>query len=586
MLTYKGKDFYLDGEKLKIYSGAIHYFRTVPEYWEDRLLKLKAAGFNTVETYTCWNLHEKKPGEFDFDGILDIVKFIETAKEIGLYAIVRPGPYICAEWDFGGLPAWLLKDRNMRVRCMYKPYLDAVSNYYHELLPRLLPLCHENGGNIIAMQVENEYGSYGNDKEYLKFIAELMRDCGVKELLFTSDGPQDDMLSGGTLPDILKVANFGSRASASFRKLKEYQGFKAPSMCGEFWNGWFDHFGEKHHHRASAPVVSELKNMLRSGASFNFYMFHGGTNFGFTAGANHEKCYQPTITSYDDDALLNEWGGYTDKYYAVRKELLSAQSLPETELPQEPLRQTVGDIKLTKYAAFIDNIEVLGEKHESVSPESMEHFGQNFGFICYHHHLVGKYGGKLYLDGLADRAYVFVNKEYKGVIYRNDKKQCIDLHGLSGENDIDILVEAMGRVNYGPHLLDRKGVDQIRINYQVLSHWDIYTLPLDNIDKLRYTDTKGLDTPTFMRGTFKTTSRGDCFVHTAGLKKGYIFINGFCLGRYWDIGPQESLYIPGTILKDENEIVVLELENSLKTTVRIDDKHNIAGGKKKKFFFF
>ena len=453
-------------------------------------------------------------------------------------------------------------------------------------MPRLLPLCHENGGNIIAMQVENEYGSYGNDKEYLKFIAELMRDCGVKELLFTSDGPQDDMLSGGTLPDILKVANFGSRASASFRKLKEYQGFKAPSMCGEFWNGWFDHFGEKHHHRASAPVVSELKNMLRSGASFNFYMFHGGTNFGFTAGANHDKCYQPTITSYDDDALLNEWGGYTDKYYAVRKELLSAQSLPETELPQEPLRQTVGDIKLTKYAAFIDNIEALGEKHESVSPESMEHFGQNFGFICYHHHLVGKYGGKLYLDGLADRAYVFVNKEYKGVIYRNDKKQCIDLHGLSGENDIDILVEAMGRVNYGPHLLDRKGVDQIRINYQVLSHWDIYTLPLDNIDKLRYTDTKGLDTPTFMRGTFKTTSRGDCFVHTAGLKKGYIFINGFCLGRYWDIGPQESLYIPGTILKDENEIVVLELENSLKTTVRIDDKHNIAGGKKKKFFFF
>lgn len=267
MLTYKGKDFYLDGEKLKIYSGAIHYFRTVPEYWEDRLLKLKAAGFNTVETYTCWNLHEKKPGEFDFDGILDIVKFIETAKKVGLYAIVRPGPYICAEWDFGGLPAWLLKDRNMRVRCMYKPYLDAVSNYYHELLPRLLPLCHENGGNIIAMQVENEYGSYGNDKEYLKFIAELMRDCGVKELLFTSDGPQDDMLSGGTLPDILKVANFGSRASASFRKLKEYQGFKAPSMCGEFWNGWFDHFGEKHHHRAAAPVVSELKNMLRSGAS-------------------------------------------------------------------------------------------------------------------------------------------------------------------------------------------------------------------------------------------------------------------------------------------------------------------------------
>ena len=233
---------------------------------------------------------------------------------------------------------------------------------------------------------------------------------------------------------------------------------------------------------------------------------------------------------------------------------------------------------------------VIGETLRKYFFGAMSPIGQNLRIGGKSFEIIGvyagKYGGKLYLDGLADRAYVFVNKEYKGVIYRNDKKQCIDLHGLSGENDIDILVEAMGRVNYGPHLLDRKGVDQIRINYQVLSHWDIYTLPLDNIDKLRYTDTKGLDTPTFMRGTFKTTSRGDCFVHTAGLKKGYIFINGFCLGRYWDIGPQESLYIPGTILKDENEIVVLELENSLKTTVRIDDKHNIAGGKKKKFFFF
>ena len=557
----------------------------MPEYWEDRLRKLKLAGFNTVETYVCWNLHEPKKGVFDFSGMLDIVRFLRIAQELGLYAIVRPGPYICAEWDFGGLPAWLLADENMRVRCCYEPYLKHVSDFYHELFSRIQPMLLSNGGNILAVQVENEYGSYGNDKNYLAFIEQLIRECGVDTLLFTSDGANDAMLTGGTLPYVFKVVNFGSNVKGNFKAVDRRQP-GAPLMCGEFWNGWFDHFGEKHHHRASAPVVSELKNMLRSGASFNFYMFHGGTNFGFTAGANHDKCYQPTITSYDDDALLNEWGGYTDKYYAVRKELLSAQSLPETELPQEPLRQTVGDIKLTKYAAFIDNIEALGEKHESVSPESMEHFGQNFGFICYHHHLVGKYGGKLYLDGLADRAYVFVNKEYKGVIYRNDKKQCIDLHGLSGENDIDILVEAMGRVNYGPHLLDRKGVDQIRINYQVLSHWDIYTLPLDNIDKLRYTDTKGLDTPTFMRGTFKTTSRGDCFVHTAGLKKGYIFINGFCLGRYWDIGPQESLYIPGTILKDENEIVVLELENSLKTTVRIDDKHNIAGGKKKKFFFF
>lgn len=586
MLTFKGKDFYLDDKKINIYSGAIHYFRTVPEYWEDRLLKLKAAGFNTVETYVSWNLHEQKPGVFDFSGILDIVHFIELAKKVGLYAIVRPGPYICAEWDFGGLPAWLLKDKDLRVRCMYKPYLDAVSRFYKELLTRLLPLQYSNGGNIIAMQVENEYGSFGNDKEYLKFIEQLMLDCGVKELLFTSDGPEDNMLSGGTLPHILKVANFGSRSSWSFKKLADYQTFDAPSMCGEFWNGWFDHWGEKHHSRQSASVVADLKAMLKSNSNFNFYMFHGGTNFGFNAGANFDGNYQPTVTSYDDDALLNEWGGYTPKYYAVRKELLSYQNLPETELPQEPLRQTVGDVKLNTFTSFLDNIDTLGEKFESTSPESMEYYGQNFGFICYHTVLKGTNSGKLFIDGLADRAYIFINKEFKGVIYRNDKNQFITTGKMRGETDIDIVVEALGRVNYGPHLLDRKGLYQIRINNQLLSHYDVYTLPLDNLDKLKFKSEKS-GTPQFMRGTFKTDSHADCFVHTNGLKHGVIWINGFNLGRYWEIGPQESLYIPGVILKDngdENEIIVLELEENNTDFVTINDEHNIA--KKKKWSLF
>lgn len=581
MLTYQGNNFYLDDKKINIYAGAIHYFRTVPEYWEDRLTKLKLAGFNTVETYVCWNLHEKKQGEFDFSGILDIVRFLETAQKLGLYAIVRPGPYICAEWDFGGLPAWLLKDRNMRVRCMYKPYLDAVTAFYKALITRLLPMMHSNGGNIIAMQIENEYGSYGNDKEYLSFVENLMLDCGVTELLFTSDGPEDDMLSGGTLPHVLKVANFGSRVSASFKKLKEYQGFEAPSMCGEFWNGWFDHFGERHHSRPVASVETELKAMLNADANFSFYMFHGGTNFGFNAGANYDVFYNPTVTSYDDDALLNEWGGYTPKYHAVRKILLAHQGLAEEALPPEPARQSIGTVKLNAFSPLITNIGLLGDRHESVCPESMEYYGQNFGFICYHNKLKGKYHGKLTIDGLADRAYVFVNQKFKGVIYRNDKNQSISLGSLSGENDIDIVVEAMGRVNYGPQLMDRKGAEQIRINNQLLSHWEVFTMPLENTDKLKFSSQK-CPAPLFMHGEFKTNSKADCFVHTNGFKKGYIFVNGFNLGRYWEIGPQESLYIPGTILKENNEIVVLELEGNKTDSIVIDDTHNIA--KKKKIF--
>lgn len=574
MFTYRGKDFLLDGKKFNIYSGVIHYFRVLPEYWEDRLLKLKLAGFNTVETYVCWNLHEPKPGVFDFSGMLDLVRFVETAKKVGLYAIVRPGPYICAEWDFGGLPAWLLKDKNMRLRCMYDDYLNAVSRFYHALLPRLLPLQEDRGGNLIAMQVENEYGSYGNDKDYLSFVEKLMLDCGVTCMLFTSDGPQGDMLSGGTLPHIYKVGNFGSGAASGIQTLEKYQP-NAPFMCGEFWDGWFDHWGVKHHTRTHLTIIPELKTMLKADGNFNFYMFHGGTNFGFTAGANHDGRYRPTVTSYDYDALLNEWGGYTPKYHAVRKVLLEHQNLPAEPLPAEPKRQTIGDVKLDSFAGILDNLEVLGEKFHSACAEHMEYYGQNFGLIHYHHTLKGDYSGKLHIDKPADRAYVFINKKYQGVIDRNDKNHFLSIPPLTGENDIDVLVEAMGRVNYGPELMDRKGVFQIRINNQILFGWDVYTIALDNLDRLAFS--KGTAAaPVVLRGSFKAACRDDCFVYLKGFKKGYVFINGFNLGRYWEIGPQESLYLPGVLLKEENEIMVVELEGHSTDTVSIRDTHSLS----------
>lgn len=574
MLEIKGNQFYLDGEKFHIYAGAIHYFRTVPEYWEDRLRKLKLAGFNTVETYVCWNLHEPKKGVFDFSGMLDIVRFLRIAQELGLYAIVRPGPYICAEWDFGGLPAWLLADENMRVRCCYEPYLKHVSDFYHELFSRIQPMLLSNGGNILAVQVENEYGSYGNDKNYLAFIEQLIRECGVDTLLFTSDGANDAMLTGGTLPYVFKVVNFGSNVKGNFKAVDRRQP-GAPLMCGEFWNGWFDHWGERHHHRRPRSVVNELKTMLQMGGNFSFYMFHGGTNFGFTAGANHGGKYQPTVTSYDDDALLNEWGGYTKKYHAVREVLLAFQGIPAEPLPAPPALQNIGPVALTQQYSFLHNATKIGKRHRSVMTRSMEYYGQNFGFILYHHDLKGPYeASKLFIDGLADRAYVYVNGQLRGMVYRNDKKKFVSIEALPDGGSLDILVEAMGRVNYGPELHDRKGVRQIRLNNQVLFNWDVYTLPLDNIDALDYSGSE--DFPAFLKGCFTTNSQADCFVHLKGFTKGYVFINGFNLGRYWKIGPQKSLYVPGTILKQENEIIVLELEGCRANEVEITDYHDIG----------
>ena len=328
----EGNQFVLDGKAIRLLSGAIHYFRIVPEYWRDRLLKLKACGLNTVETYVPWNLHEPKEGQFQFEGIAGIGNFIRLAGELGLHVIVRPSPYICAEWEFGGLPAWLLADAGMRLRCFDKAYLDKVDAYFDELLPRLKPLLSTNGGPIIAMQVENEYGSYGNDKKYLEYIRDAMRKRGMDVLLFTSDGPESARAAGRNVEGVLGIVNFGSRAGEAFRKLREYQP-DGPLMCMEFWIGWFDHWMEKHQSRPAPEVTEVFEDIMREGASVNFYMFHGGTNFGFYNGANHIKQYEPTVNSYDYDALLDESGEPTEKFYAVRKVLERYVDLPKLQLP-------------------------------------------------------------------------------------------------------------------------------------------------------------------------------------------------------------------------------------------------------------
>lgn len=597
MLEIKNKKFYMDSKPFDIYSGAMHYFRTVPEYWEDRLTKLKAAGFNTVETYVCWNLHEKKPGEFDFSGILDIEKYLEIAQKVGLYAIVRPGPYICAEWDFGGLPAWLLKDKNMQIRCMYPDYLKCVERFYKELLPRLFPHLESQGGNIIAMQVENEYGSYGNDKDYLRYVKKLTRDCGIDCLLFTSDGNTNNMISGGSLPDIYKVLNFGSRSRTAFNVLKGFEN-DGPNMCGEFWCGWFDHWRDKHHTRNSLEIVNEIKGFIDNGASFNMYMFHGGTNFGFTAGANHNQGhgYEPTVTSYDYCAMLTEWGDYTPAYHAVRKLLCEKQGIEPPELPESPKLQSIGKVELTEAASLFENLDNIGEKHHVPVPEGMEYFGQNFGLIYYETTLKGKYNASpMYVKNVHDFADVYFDGEKKAsidrtlysvegkttlkdVIFKKKKGESSPflMPALSGERKIGVLVDTMGRVNYGENMLDRKGISDIYLGIQRLMNYDVWTLPLDNLDKLKYSSSVKKEEPVFLKGSFKTDSKADCFVHLDGFNRGCVYINGFNLGRFWKVGPQKSLYLPGTLLKDENEIIVFNIGGYSKPTVSITDKHNLG----------
>lgn len=583
-----GASFLYNDEPIQIISGAIHYFRVVPQYWEDRLLKLKACGFNTVETYVAWNIHEPSEGNFQFSGIADIEAFIGLASKLGLHVIVRPSPYICAEWEFGGLPAWLLKEPGMKLRCYDKAYLDKVDAYYDELMPRLLPLLCTNGGPIIAMQIENEYGSYGNDLNYLQYLKEGMIKRGVDVLLFTSDGSEDHMLQGGSVPEVLTTVNFGSRPEEAFAKLREYRPHD-PLMCMEFWNGWFDHWGDEHHVRGFDDVADVLERMLQAKASVNFYMFHGGTNFGFYNGANFFDKYEPTVTSYDYHALLNEAGDITDKYLAMREVIRKYADVPDMPIPPNSPKQAYGHIMLDQYAELLPALDKLSTPVQRTTPETMERLGQDYGYIVYTTHLSGpRPKSKLALQDVHDRALVFANGAYLGVIERNSHNRGLEYN----ESDIvfevppagvklQIVVENMGRVNYGWMMNDPKGITEgVRFERQFLYDWTIHCLPMTDLSPLTYEKSEQLpvNQPAFYRGLLEIGDEPcDTFLNMTGWTKGVVFINGFNLGRYWSIGPQQTLYVPAPLLKQgKNEIIVFELHGASEAAVEFVDTPNLG----------
>ncbi len=581
VLSYIGNKFFLDEEEYTIISGAMHYFRIPREYWYDRLLKLRECGFNTVETYTCWNLHEPREGVFDFSGMLDLEAYIDIAKELGLNVILRPGPYICAEWEMGGLPAWLLNYPSIAVRCNDELFISKVERYYNELFGRIAPRLSTNGGNIIMMQIENEYGSYGDDHEYMQKIADIYKKNNINCLLFTSDGASYSMLQGGTLPDYPCVANFGSRPEENFRVLNDFRPDQ-PLMCGEYWVGWFDHWYEEHHVRDAKEVAKLFKDMIDCGASLNFYMFHGGTNFGYMNGANYYDKYEPTITSYDYNALLSEAGDLTPAYFEVRKIIEERYGRLGELTVKNSEKAAYGRLDLNERCDIFETIKLLSEPVHTAAPRFMEDIGQYYGFTLYSTVVDGpRDEAEMKFDAVHDRAVVFIDGENKGYYERSRDGKPVSFSLKKGEKcRIDILCENMGRVNYGTKIMDRKGVKGVRFNLQYHFGWDMYPLPLDNISSLEFSHKAGeVKVASFLKGTLKIDGEPhDTFIRLDGFTKGVVFVNGFNIGRYFNpAGPQKTLYVPAPMLRNgDNEIVVFETDYSDRSYVTFLDKPDLG----------
>ena len=575
-----GSSFYLDGQEFKILSGAIHYFRIQPEDWYHSLYNLKALGFNTVETYVPWNMHEPKKGQFDFQGILDIEKFLQIAQDLGLYAIVRPSPFICAEWEFGGMPAWLLTE-DMRIRSSDTPYLQAVADYYDELLPRLVPRLLDKGGNILMMQVENEYGSYGEDKDYLRAIRQMMLDRGLDCPLFTSDGPWRATLRAGTLieEDLFVTGNFGSKADYNFAQMQEFfdeHGKKWPLMCMEFWDGWFNRWKEPIIKRDPEELAQAVHEVLKQG-SINLYMFHGGTNFGFMNGCSARGVTDlPQVTSYDYDALLDEQGNPTPKYFAVQK-------MMETYYPEYPKMKPLTkesfelrDIALSEKVSLFETLADLAQPVESLYPVKMEDLGQSYGYLLYRTEASWDADEEKIrvIDG-RDRMQLFVDGKLMSTQYQAEIGQDIFVAGeKKTTHRIDVLMENMGRVNYGHKFLadtQRKGIRTgVCKDLHFLLNWQQYPLSFENIENIDFSKGWQPEEPAFYAFDFKMKALKDTYLDLSGFGKGLAFVNGVNIGRFWNVGPTLSLYIPHSLLKEgHNRIIIFETEGEYEESINL-----------------
>ncbi|MEE1322081.1 MAG: beta-galactosidase family protein [Acutalibacteraceae bacterium] len=565
----KGNQFYKNGEAVKIISGAVHYFRNMPDTWGDIFKKMRAMGLNCVETYCAWNQHEKKPGEFDFSGMLDIASFIRAAGEAGLMVIVRPGPYICAELEFGGLPWWIQSDDEMEIRCSNAAYIKCFDRYLDRLLGEVRPLLCTNGGPVIMLQCENEYGYYGDDKKYLQYLYEGYRKRGIDVPLFTSDGTSRENLLDGAIDGCLATLNFGSRVEENFKAHDELFP-DMPKVCMEMWNGWFDAWGDSEHHTTSAEDYATIVDDMLHKGSVNMYMFIGGTNFGFTSGANHYERFAPDVTSYDYDALLTECGDVTEKYRLVREVIRKHTNADLPEIPADREKRAYGRFILNKYAGIFDNMENLSSPQYSDVPKCMEKYGQGYGFIAYTTTLNRDYNDvTLSFESLGDRAQIYINKSLVGIVYINDSLE-IKISAKAGDV-LTVLCENMGRANFGSKMMRKKGIaGRCLIDKKIHFGWSVYPLPMDNLCNISYGDELPEEKSVFLKGVFTVDKVCDTFLKLDNFTKGFVVINGFNIGRYWEIGPQRTLYVPASLLKEgENEIVIFE-SDGMKGTPEIE----------------
>ena len=574
--TVSGNQFLMDGKPYQIIAGEMHYSRVPRAYWRDRFRKARAMGLNTITTYVFWNLHEPQPGVFDFSGQNDVAEYIHEAQQEGLNVILRPGPYVCAEWELGGYPSWLLKDHSIVLRSDDPKYTAAVERWFARLGKELSPLLLKNGGPIIAVQIENEYGSFGGDHAYMEFAANALRGSGLApDVLYTADGA--DQIPNGSLPEFPAVVNFGTGdAQRSFSRLEALRP-DGPRMSGEYWAGWFDHWGEKHHETDGDREARELEWMLRKGYSVNIYMFHGGTSFGWMNGANSDgKNYQPDTTSYDYDAPLDEQGTPRKKYFAFRDVIAGVTGHAPPELPAStPVRAFRVGSKMQSASLWRN----LPKPVESKTLLTMEDLNQAYGYVLYRTGLDEGDGAELVIDGLHDYAQVYVDQVLVGTLDRRTGNTRLMLPRVTRPSTLDILVENSGRVNYTKVLRnERKGITgSVSIGGKTPERWEIFSLPMNDLSALRFED-KPCTGPCFFRVTMTAAEPADTYLDTSGMKKGMVWLNQRPLGRFWSIGPQFALYAPGPWLKaGTNDIVFFDLEGTSGEKIGSTD-HPIFGG--------
>ena len=575
--------FQLDGRPWQIIAGEMHYPRIPRAYWRDRFRMARAMGLNTITTYVFWNVHEPRPGVYDFTGQNDIAEYVREAQQEGLYVILRPGPYVCAEWELGGYPSWLLKDRTLVLRSDDPKYTAAVNTWFDRLVREVSPLLLTNGGPIIAIQVENEYGSFGHDHAYMEAVKSALLKSGIatpETLLYTADGPEQ--IPNGSLPELPAVINFGTGdAKHGFATLKSLRP-DGPFMSGEYWAGWFDHWGEHHHTTAVAANASEYEWMLQQGYSVSMYMFHGGTSFGFMNGANSDgKNYEPDTTSYDYDAPLNESGQPTPKFAAFREAITRVTGKTPPPIPASPSARSYPIAPHFESASLWSSLPAPVQSDKLLTMEDLD---QSYGYILYRTKLPAGPGGELVIDGLHDFAQIYIDRKLIGTLDRRLGQSHLSLPAVPGTGTLDILVENSGRVNFTKVIRgERKGITgSVSIAGQQPQHWQIYTLPLTGFAGVHF-QSAPCEGPCFYHFTMNVppgsgSALADTFLNTHSLQKGMVFLNDQPLGRFWSVGPQFTLYTPGPWLHfGSNPIVIFDLQGKASESLSTTDHADYGG---------